>query len=240
MRDCLKKGEYNNCLAVIQYDILKNNIQNPDEFPKYKEILNCWFEAASYLNTDTERKNNLIKQAAELADIARQVDGQSPAWHLNYMLFNNFYIIQHNAYKNIKTYEKNWQEKTRLKKQIEYFETLKYDNFTQKDKKLLELYRCKIYVAYWLYSVPYAGRRNKQLLYDRWDNGVKEREAAYQIALTYQNNTDFLHLRRFIVNKIKGLDGGTTKYYFRGKKYFFTKTLNTELEVINKQLNRIK
>ena len=109
-----------------------------------------------------------------------------------------------------------------------------------KDKESFELYKCKIYVAYWLNSVPYSGRRNKQLLFDKWDNGVREREEAYEIASKYQNSTDFLNLRKFIINKIKGFDGATTYYYFRGYKRYSKKYLDQELTIIDKQLARIR
>lgn len=106
-------------------------------------------------------------------------------------------------------------------------------NGDERDNLLtLDKLTCQILVARWIVE-GYSSYSD-----DFEDAGVSYREEAYKLAKQYDNNVEFLKLRRAIAAKVLSNDAAWTFnfYYFDGRKHVEKKYLEKIIEEIDNRI----
>ena len=229
-------GNYDKCIKSLSKRKLASIIADPEKLGKNSEAVNIYLTALHLINSP-ENKAAYIEEGRQISRQLVNTAPDVPAWHLHRMGFENYAVIAQNAFRNIPVSRKNGVELARLEQELARLEKIEPVGWNGKELRLFDLWRCKIYIACWLRYLAYD---NTHYLHDN-NNGVREREKAYEIAEKYSGkDRKFLDLQKFILQKMLKELGLIQPYTFKGEKLYFEATLEQELKIVTGMLAKAK
>ncbi len=228
MNDLFKSKDYDGCLKLLPQKKLDEFIADKKLLMANSEAVNIYLTALHLVNAP-EQKADHIAAGSELCRKLINTAPDVPAWHLHLLRFDNYAIITQDSFKKIPLSRRNGRELARLEQQIAKLKNIETYRWNQEEATLFDLWQCKIYIACWLHYLAYD---DTHTVSDN-NNGVREREKAYELAGKYgEENLDFLDLRKFVVQKMTDYIGSFDSYTFKGEDRYWEGALKEELEKI--------
>ena len=231
-----RSGNYDKCIKLLSKEKLDSFIADPAKLEKNSEAVNIYLTALHLINSP-EQKEAYIEEGRQISRKLVNTAPDVPAWHLHRIWFENYAIIAQNAFQKIPVSRKNGVELARLEQELVRLERTEPVHWNEKELRLFDLWRCKIYIACWLRYLAYD---DTHYLYDN-NNGVREREKAYAIAEKYSGRDwKFLELQKFILQKMLEEIGLFQSYTFKGENFYREDALEKELKTVAGMLKKAK
>ena len=241
----MREKRYKECGDSLQNDV-NEVINTKKEFLPNRRLVAMYLSCRQKHDVQ-DPDGTVFPQLIELCRKAQKYDSL-PEWQLYELYFTwapytyrNAYLRYEGLMKQFQPSEGNMKAKAKHKALLAELERLekmseairaRMVNRQENDFLTLDKLICQILVARWIVE-GYSSYPD-----DFEDAGVSYREEAYKLAKQYNNNLEFLKLRRAIAGKVLNNDAAWTFnfYYFDGHKHYKKEYLQKTIEEIDNRI----